>query len=61
MNLETTIEVTNGLKTLNNLNYTAFRELLFPDAMDYYVEDKWSLFREDMSGLFGVVLMTGLN
>jgi hypothetical protein len=48
MNLETTIEVTNGLKTLNNLNYTAFRELLFPDAMDYYVEDKWSLFREDM-------------
>ena len=38
MNLEETIEVTNGLKGLNNLNYTAFKELLFPDAMDYYVK-----------------------
>ena len=48
MNLEETIRVTNGLKGLGNLNYYAFKELLFPDAMDYYVEDKWSLFREDM-------------
>ena len=48
MNLETTIEVTNGLKTLNNLDYAAFKELLFPNAMDYYVENKWSLFCDDM-------------
>ena len=37
MNLEETIKVTNGLKGLDNLNYAAFRELLFPDVMDYYV------------------------
>ncbi len=48
MNTQTVVEVTNGLKTLNNLNYVAFKELLFPDALEYYVEDKWALFREDM-------------
>ena len=48
MNTQTVVEVTNGLKALNNLNYVAFKELLFPDALEYYVEDKWALFREDM-------------
>ena len=47
MNTETVVEITNQLKTLNNLNYREFEELLFPGSMEYYVHGKWELFQKD--------------
>tara|TARA_R100001510_G_C7545312_1_gene131172 strand:+ start:265 stop:495 length:231 start_codon:yes stop_codon:yes gene_type:complete len=47
MNTETVVEITNQLKTLNNLNFREFEELLFPGSMEYYVHGKWELFQKD--------------
>ena len=47
MNTETVVEITDQLKTLNNLNYREFEELLFPGAVEYYVHGKWELFQKD--------------
>ena len=47
MNTETVVEITDQLKTLNNLNYMEFKELLFPGSMAYYVHGMWDLFQKD--------------
>tara|TARA_R100000479_G_scaffold10296_1_gene4219 strand:+ start:137 stop:367 length:231 start_codon:yes stop_codon:yes gene_type:complete len=47
MNTETVVEITDQLKTLNNLNFMEFEELLFPGSMAYYVQGKWELFQKD--------------
>lgn len=50
MGFDNFLEIIMDLKYSQRLNKHSFAQLLFPNAVDEYLTEKWLLFREDMLG-----------